>query len=416
MENQENTKKLTKFREKFMCPAPWSHIYYQINSPSPCHIIRNAQLNMTPDEYLKSDWLRNLKQEMLDGKIPLPCSNCKRKEDLGLKSTRGAFWNYYNMGPEPYYENQWFYNKLNIDTPTRPRRIELRFSNLCNMKCRMCDETSSSEWAKEKLKHDLPPHEFLNPNDAFQTKESTLLKITEDKIAGLKDPVLLEKLNKVCFTGGEPFLIKEYYEYLDFLLENNMQSRVRIETFTNCSVYNPLFVERLAKFRSVELVMSIDGVGPTAEYIRHGVSWKTVSENVRKFNALGEPFKPQITVAISVYTLLDVANLAKFLMELSDQNENISIKCYSVLAPGLNFRDAPLYLRDRLLSQIDQAIELLTANSWKVFRNELENIKTSLQSLPKPFHPENFFQATKQLDEVRGESFETTFGLPLSEA
>lgn len=413
MENQENTKKLTKFRETFMCPAPWSHIYYQINSPSPCHLIRNAQLNMTPAEYLKSDWLRNLKQEMLDGKVPSACSNCKRKEDLGLKSTRGAFWNYYNMGPEPYYEHQWFYNRFNIDTPTRPRRIELRFSNLCNMKCRMCDETSSSEWAKEKLKHDLPSHEFMNPGDAFETRKHTLLKITEDKIAGLKDPELLQHLNKVCFTGGEPFLIKEYYEYLDFLLENNMQSKVRIETFTNCSVYNPLFVERLAKFRSVELVMSIDGVGPTAEYIRHGVSWKTVGENVRKFNALGAPFKPQITVAISVYTLLDVANLAKFLMELSDQNENISIKCYSVLAPGLNFRDAPLYLRDKLLDQIGQAIELLTANSWKVFKNELENIKASLESLPKPFQPEEFFRATKELDEVRGESFEQTFGLPL---
>jgi len=416
MEDTNSTKKLTKFREKFMCPAPWSHIYYQINSPSPCHLIRNAHLNMTPSEYLKSDWLKNLKQELLDGKVPSACSNCKRKEDLGLKSTRGAFWNYYNMGPEPYYENQWFYNRLDIDTPTRPKRIELRFSNLCNMKCRMCDETSSSEWAKEKLKHNLPAHEHLNPGDSFNTREHTLLKITEDKIAGLKDPELLQNLNKVCFTGGEPFLIKEYYDYLDFLLENNMQSKVRIETFTNCSVYNPLFVERLSKFKSVELVMSIDGVGPTAEYIRHGVSWDTVSANVRKFNALGEPFKPQITVAISVYTLLDVANLAKFLMELSDQNENISIKCYSVLAHGMNFRDAPLHLRDRLLTQLDQAIDILTANSWKVFKNELENIRTSLAGLPKPYQPEEFFRVTQELDTIRGESFEKTFGLPLLES
>ena len=406
----------TKFRDKFICPAPWTHLYYQINSPSPCHNIRNADLNLTPQEYYKSEWLKNIKQEMLDGKVPDACRACVRKEKLGLKSTRGAFWNYYNSGPEPYYEDMWFYDKLTPEFPQFPSRMEFRFSNLCNMKCRMCDETSSSEWAKEKVKFDLPPNPDNNQDDMFETKKQTNLKITEDKIAGLKDLKLLRFLSKICFTGGEPFLIKEYYDYLDFLIDNKLNSKIEIETFTNCSVYNPLFVDRLLKFKKVELVMSIDGVGKTAEYIRHGTDWDTVSANVRRFNSLGDPFQLYITVAISAYTLLDVSSLSKFLMELSAQNPNILFKGYSVMTRGLNFPNTPDYLRPVMIEQINESIAILTDPNWKVFRTELQNIKTSLlNDIPNPKHKDSFYDFTSTMDRVRNESFEETFGLPLKQ-
>ena len=144
-----------------MCPAPWSNVYYQINSPSPCHLIRNGHMNMTMEEYVNSEWLANIKQQLLSGIRPAECKSCQVKEELGLKSTRGAAWGHPNLGKEPYLEDTWF-SDLTVKVPTMPERLEFRFSNLCNMKCRMCDETSSSEIAKEKQKFGIP---FGNGNN-----------------------------------------------------------------------------------------------------------------------------------------------------------------------------------------------------------------------------------------------------------
>jgi len=404
---------MATFSEKFFCPAPWSHMYYQVNAPSPCHIIRNHHLNMTPDEYFNSDWLKKIKRQMIDGVIPEECGNCKTKEDLGLKSTRGAIWHYANIGPEPLYEDQWFYNKFTADSPTYPRRIEVRFSNLCNMKCRMCDETSSSEWALEKKKYNLPPNNpYNNPNGIVETDDTPILRITEDKIAGLKNLEMLQHLRKVCFTGGEPFIIKEYYDYMDFLIDSDLSKKLEIELFTNCSVYNPLFVERLNKFKYVELVMSIDGVGKTAEYIRHGTPWKTIEKNVRAFNLLPAPIRADITVAISAYTLLDVSNLAKFLMTLVADNDRIGIKCYTVLMPGLRFQNAPKHLQQKMLAEVEEAIEILSSPNYAIFRNELKNIRAKLLPLQSNF-TDKFYEFTKKFDEIRNESFEETFGISL---
>lgn len=403
---------MAKFSERFFCPAPWTHIYYQLDSPSPCHVIRNHQLNMTPQEYVNSDWLKSIKTDMIEGRVPSSCNSCKKKEDLGLKSTRGTIWKYYNVGPEPNYEDQWFYNKFTVDTPTLPQRIELRFSNLCNMKCRMCDETSSSLIAQEKNENGIPPSFSYNPGNAFKTNITPLLNISDDKVEGLKDKELLGKLQKVCFTGGEPLLIKKYYEYLDFLIDEELNTNLDIELFTNNSVYNPLFIDRLKKFRNVELVMSIDGVGKTAEYIRHGTRWPIVEKNILKFNSLGNPIQAQVTVAISTYVLLDVAALATFLMQLYEQNNSILIKCYTVLMPWLTYLNAPTHLRLKMVEQINAALEILSSPNYEVFANELRGIRHNLLTDPVG-SPTLLYRFTENYDKIRSESFEDTFNISL---
>lgn len=401
---------MAKFSEKFFCPAPWTMMYYHLNSPSPCHMIRNHQLNMTPEEYLNSDWLKNIKKTMVSGGVPVPCSGCKIKEDLGLKSTRGATWGYYNVGPEPEYEDMWFANKFTGDSKTVPYRVELRFSNLCNMKCRPCDETSSSEWAKEKIENDIP---FLPVNKSMDRTESVIYTKPES-VNGLKQLLLDSPIfRKLCFTGGEPFVIKEYYDYLDFMIENKMNDRVKIELYTNCSVYNPLFIDRLHKFEEVEFVMSIDGVGKTAEYIRSGTDWARVEKNIRLFNLLPHPFKQEFNTAISSYTLLDMSSLASFLMSLYEENKTIQTKCYHVgHPPELHFSRMDNALKERALSEIDKAVEILTAPNFLILSTELQNIKKKLLATT-PVNPESFYEFTNKFDLIRNEKFEDVYGIKL---
>jgi organic radical activating enzyme len=407
----------TKFSQTVVCPNPWTAMYFHINSPSPCHIIRNGLMNMTMEEYINSEWLVDIKQKMINGIRPKECENCETKERLGLKSTRGASWRYWNIGEEPNLEDQpWFHN-ITVDTPTKPKRIELRFSNLCNMKCRMCDEASSSEIAKEKQKYNLGNDINNNPDNIFfEDTDESVLKITDDNIQGLKNIELLRDLRKVCFTGGEPFLIKGYYDYLDFLIEHKFNERVELELFTNTSVYNKLFVDRLMKFPKVEFTMSIDGVGKTAEYIRHGTKWATIEKNVLTFNSMPKPILCSINVAISAYVLLDVSNLALFLMRLYRENNNILIKCYTVLMQSLRFTSAPAHLKERMLREIDLAIDILDCPNFAIFRNELLNLRPRVLSalnVSRPLDEKKFIEFTQTYDKIRNESFENTFGIPL---
>jgi hypothetical protein len=358
---------------------------------------------MSPVEYLNSDWLKNIKQEFIDGKIPASCANCKSREDLGLKSTRGASWKFANDREDPEID----ITPYQIDTPIALTRIEIRASNLCNFKCRMCNEDSSSEITKEKQKFNIPlRHMAIHPS----TEDSSVYRISERSFEELKN-INFDSITEICFTGGEPFLIKEYYDFMDFLIANKISKKIELQLYTNCSVYNPKFINYLTQFDKVNFVMSIDGVGKTAEYQRHGTDWSVVKENILKFNSL--PFNIFFNTAVTSYVLLDVSSLAKFLMELYSVNNTIQTKCYSVLdTHPTHHRYMNTDLKNKAINEIDQAVEILTASNFEIFVTELKNIKTQLQNT-EPADDYTFKNFTNDLDTKRAESFKDVFGYDL---
>ena len=390
---------MAKFSERFFCPAPWDTIYHHINSSSPCHLIKNPEV-MSPLTYLKSGWLKQIKQDFVDNKVPSTCVLCKQREDQGLKSTRGAIWKYSGFGVETSLD----ISKYTVETEKSITRIEVRFSNLCNFKCRMCGDHSSSEIAKENQSRVIP----LSFELSGRIIENSIYKAPDSDIEEIKQLCLGKDLFMLCFTGGEPLLIKEYYDLLDFMIENN-KTDILIELFTNCSVYNPKFIDRLSKFTKINFVMSIDGVEKTAEYQRHGTKWDVVRSNIVKFNSL--PFTIYFNTTITGYVLLDVSSLAKFLMELYEQNKNIKTKCYSVpFNNKLHHRFLTLNLRKAALTEIDKAVEILTPKNFQILTTELKKIKYYLITTA-PDTGGKFKHITDDLDNIRNESFEDTFNL-----
>jgi sulfatase maturation enzyme AslB (radical SAM superfamily) len=350
---------------------------------------------MSPEEYLKSDFLRQMKQDMVDGKVPPNCVKCEHRESRGLKSTRQAFFREARQEIIP--------SDFTVDSKQPITRAEFRVSNLCNFKCRMCNADSSIEIKRENELY--PVINKYNPDNIKNDSD-----VTETNFESLKN-IPSEHLRSVCFTGGEPMLIKQYYDYMDFLIEKGYNEKITLELFTNCSVYNPKFVERMLKFDGVRFVMSIDGVGKTAEYIRHGTDWKTVSANMLRYVVM--PKTIFFNTAISSYTLLDLSAMADFLLQLRDLNDTIADKCYTTVTPTpLHFINMPTALRARAVEQIDIAVDKLSYDNFAVFTKELRDIKTQLLAT-QPNNPRLFVEYTAILDKVRGESFEDVFGYKL---
>jgi len=371
----------------FYCPAPWTSIYYHKDTTiSPCHTNRSNSKYLTLSEYIESDWLKNIKSDLSQGKVPLSCSMCFQRESRNLKSTRQSFL------------------RINEGKEQTLNRLELRASNLCNFKCRMCDESSSSEIQKENEKYPVLKL-FANTHKIKFDDETGLI----DDLKWFMDNY--PTVNNVCFTGGEPMLIKTYYQFMDYLIEKKLNDTIILDLYTNCSVYNPLFIDRILQFKRVMFCMSIDGVGRTAEYQRHGTKWDVVEQNILKFVSI--PKDIIYNTAISPYVLLDVSSLAKFLMILYKLNNTIRTRCYAVITPqALHFENMNKELRERAVEQIDMAVKILTPSNFDILTKELKGIKHQLLTT-EPKNPKLFAQYTQALDKVRGESFEDVFGYKL---
>lgn len=383
------------------CYAPYSGVFQQINATTPCHIIRKKD-EYSPMEYIEGEWRKSIIDRYERREQPEECENCFRREAMGLRSTRTTTLHHFNNLNTSIEDIKRNYENRKLS------RLEIRFSNLCNFKCRMCEPYSSSELAREMIKEGVPVPPIFE-EDPVQT-------ISEKNFKELCEMVTKYKFRVICFTGGEPSIQKQCIDFMDYCIEKDLAKDLKLELFSNCSVYNPKFVERLSKFKRVLFTISVDGVGKVAEYIRHGTRWEVTGENMKKFAALPhDKFDMYFNTAISQYTLFDMSNLADFLLELYHiSGKTLGTKCYSVhTPPPFDFHNMSAQHRTVAIDQMYLAIKKLeNIPNFEIIVTELKNtIKFLLTT--KPEHPKAFVNFTRDMDGRRNENFESVFGMPL---
>lgn len=314
----------------FFCPAPWRSIFYHVDKVAVC-CVSKQQFVMSPNEFLKSDYLKNLKQKFLNGEYdPDTCHVCKNLESKGLQSIRQHQLTRYGNSTEE-----------NIDY------MELRASNLCNFQCKMCSASNSSLIAGE------------------------VRNISDDNWNEVLD--LSHKLKYLVLTGGEPMLIKHYYELLDHISANQ---ELNLNIYTNGSVYNPVFVEKMLKFDTT-LNLSIDGVGETAEKQRVGTDWEVVNENINKFLAL--PVKIKFHITLTTISLVDIYSLSKYLVKALETNPDCAFTIHTVWFPSnLSIMNLPKDKIPDVLANIKQSLKILTSPRFAQVVRQLNSYKNML--------------------------------------
>ena len=91
--------------------------------------------NISPIDFLKSDFVKQLRSDFLDGKQPDSCKGCWNLENRGLTSIRPMV-NEISGNLDPA--------TLSVEDEYPISYLELRDGNLCNMGCRMCGPEASS--------------------------------------------------------------------------------------------------------------------------------------------------------------------------------------------------------------------------------------------------------------------------------
>ena len=156
-------------------------------------------------------------------------------------------------------------------SPNVMRRLDISFGNSCNLNCVMCSNYFSSSW--NNIIKDYEDDYF----DIFQDKKLKYYDISYDKIDEIL--VTLEEhktVESVIIKGGEPFYNKKTLYFLDKLYKG-----LDLSIVTNASVVNKKILELLDKFKSVLIIISIDGTDKLYEWIR-GYSWDKIQTNIKK--------------------------------------------------------------------------------------------------------------------------------------
>ena len=221
----------------------------------------------TFNEILNSKYMKNLRQEMREGKFPSNCNTCWEDESKGKQSKR-QFYN--NLILNQYGK------KIDFDKePEQPLDLQIAIGNVCNLKCRSCTAVYSSKWLKEAKdrKMNIWTPEFRSDVHDFENS-----KFWTDIDNWSKDVIRLE------IMGGEPFYMKEFKRLIEKLIENGSSKNISLNLSTNGTIFDkPLIEKILTNFNSLGFNISIDGIGEHFDYIRHGNNWTNVKNNLDSF-------------------------------------------------------------------------------------------------------------------------------------
>jgi len=165
-----------------------------------------------------------------------------------------------------------------------PRQLEVYWGNTCNQKCIYCGAHFSSQIQQEEEKFgdfnkegvDISPWWKKNPKIEEHTE--LLFKWFENNI---------HKLHKVFVLGGEPFLQKETFRFIEFLEKRELPD-LTLCFFSNHNVAHDrykMWVSRLDKMvkqgrlDKLQIIASCDAWGPAGEYVRTGINLPLLQKN-----------------------------------------------------------------------------------------------------------------------------------------
>jgi sulfatase maturation enzyme AslB (radical SAM superfamily) len=150
---------------------------------------------------------------------------------------------------------------------------DIRFSNLCNLKCRSCGHIFSSQWYQDQAK--LAGGDWKSRNQVLNYAGRTETDMWEQLIPHL------DHVEQIYFAGGEPLLMGEHYKILDELVRREkFDVRLIYNTnFTHTNLKDKSVFEYWKLFDSVSVGASLDGSGRYGEYIRKGTEWNQIEQN-----------------------------------------------------------------------------------------------------------------------------------------
>ena len=159
--------------------------------------------------------------------------------------------------------------------------IDIRQTNICNMKCLSCNPVYSSLWGAEEGTN--YPLEYSDGNlYKDEIKKNGVLYVKNNEF---EEYILsnLKNIREIYFAGGEPMLNTLHWDILE---ELDRMQRYDVKIYYNTNLFKLDYKTKHVfdywnKFTKWFAGCSIDAIGARAEYVRTGTKWKTIDAHLK---------------------------------------------------------------------------------------------------------------------------------------
>jgi len=394
---------------KHFCVLPWVHFHsWPDGRVMPCCI---ADSNMPVAEIKKEESIiqmmnsedyKKMRSAMLNDE---PVEACKRCYDLELMGTWTMRQSHNKRRGLEYVKEIAETTKDNGEiSDFKMKYMDLRFSNMCNMKCRSCGPGCSSLWAQEFIdERGVEVYEQY-----FKTKKIVINKAEEVGFMNKLKPYLKDVL-EVYFAGGEIIITPEHYECLDYWIENGLNEQIELTYTTNFSSLKYKDKDLIGlwkKFPKLKIWASLDAMGDTAEVIRKGTDWERIVKNIKAIKEQVPHAQFQITPTISIWNVFHFPDFFDYMIDQGFIDTSSS--------PRFNLATNPWYANIMILPV---SVKRRLAELYRVYQNKYKDNQDIYNGFKMIIYnltvgDENkggileFKQFNDELDEFRDEKFE----------
>jgi radical SAM protein with 4Fe4S-binding SPASM domain len=365
------------------CSAPWSHLHVLPEGDVlPCCMWdygvyedggRFGNINDYDDiqDLFNNERFRELRQSFLSNKSVDGCHRCYHKEKFNRWSSFRTFMNGDKILTEDVERTVMSTHADGSIDDITVTYLDIRFGNICNLKCRMCGHHLSSTWYDELVREaeitggSAPDQKFVHV-DCYDKIEPFLDSVTE-----------------IYFAGGEPTLYPEHLRILDHLVEiGNTDLHIRYNTNMSSLKYKGRdFIDVWQNFSHVSIGASIDDQGAVVSYIRTGLDWERVCNNMSRLITEAPHVRTVITPTIGILNLETFPAFHQFAIE----NGWCSADRYSIgyvdWPQYMNIRNLPEWYQQEMIRVYMQHREWLADHAAKYHVNDPEHSLTLIDEL-----------------------------------
>ena len=378
--------------------APWTHTYLspQTERRLCCASREPAQnfeqyidttlgtgryIPITLEQHWNSEHMRSVRRRMMAGETLPECDVCNSK----LLNT-DVYRSYFNRLFGHLRDQIAQTTDATGRTTMLPVSWDYRFSNLCNFKCRMCGDMLSSSWETEQRQHGMT--DWTNPKNNWMIPEvkQQITQFQDTQIeAEFAEAVEQHRVEEIYWAGGEPLMYEQHWRYMARIIELGDGPRVYARYNTNLSRVNyggrNLYRDILSGVRDWQICASLDGTGPTGEYIRTGLDYSAWLANFQQGVAQARhPRQMRIDFTLTLPGMFEVDRITQLAQELKVE---VLAKVVFSFTPDIVM--SPLALPRSLLDPwLDQLI-ITTSGAMQSVLTQLKTRPTFEEQWPNTY-------------------------------
>ena len=307
MTSADTTDETRSERSEHHCMAPWVGLHISATGElKPCceYDASLGDANQTSlEDYWRGRPLAEVRERLARGEEDPGCWKCTQRTRSGARSVKDTF------------NEQFSHHEARVEDTQQGRPIEgepvsldLRFSNLCNLRCRTCWHGASSRWFADA--EALPYAVTSGPRALIRSVEDP-----ERVLAFVAEHA--RDLQKIYFAGGEPLIMEEHYAILEELDRQGLHHvHLAYNTnFTELRFRGIDVLELWGRFERVSVSVSVDGIEARGELIRKDLSWDRLVANRARMIEQCPDVDFDVNTVVSVLNLFHLPELQRHLVE-----------------------------------------------------------------------------------------------------